>query len=72
MPLVGFEPAIPVLKRSKTFHASDRAATVTGGIIVYKTDFISRFCSYLLIFIMLLRMLLLPTAYNRVFLYKLR
>jgi hypothetical protein len=30
MPLTGFEPTIPVFKRAKTFHALDRAATVTG------------------------------------------
>jgi hypothetical protein len=30
MPLVGFEPTIPVFKRAKTFHALDRAAAVTG------------------------------------------
>jgi ribosomal protein L34 len=30
MPLAGFEPTIPVFKRAKTFHALDRAATVTG------------------------------------------
>jgi hypothetical protein len=30
MPLVGLEPTIPVFKRAKTFHALDRAATVTG------------------------------------------
>jgi hypothetical protein len=30
MPLAGFEPTIPVLKRAKTFHALERAATVTG------------------------------------------
>jgi hypothetical protein len=29
MPLAGFEPTIPVFKRAKTFHALDRAATVT-------------------------------------------
>jgi shikimate 5-dehydrogenase len=32
MPLVGFEPTIPVFKRAKTFHALDRAATVTGAV----------------------------------------
>jgi hypothetical protein len=31
MPLAGFEPTIPVFKRAKTFHALDRAATVTGN-----------------------------------------
>jgi hypothetical protein len=30
MPLVGFEPTIPVFERAKAFHALDRAATVTG------------------------------------------
>jgi hypothetical protein len=30
MPLAGLEPTIPVFKRAKTFHALDRAATVTG------------------------------------------
>jgi uncharacterized lipoprotein YbaY len=28
MPLVGFEPTIPVFQRAKTVHALDRAATV--------------------------------------------
>jgi hypothetical protein len=30
MPWVGFEPTIPTSERSKTVHASDRVATVTG------------------------------------------
>jgi hypothetical protein len=30
MPLMGFEAMIPVFKQAKTFHALDRAATVTG------------------------------------------
>jgi hypothetical protein len=30
MPRVGFEPTIPVFERAKTFHATDRAATVIG------------------------------------------
>jgi hypothetical protein len=30
MRLAGFEPMIQVFKRAKTFHALDRAATVTG------------------------------------------
>jgi hypothetical protein len=30
MPLAGFEHAIPVFGRAKTFHALDRAATVTA------------------------------------------
>jgi hypothetical protein len=35
MPLAAFEPTIPVFKRAKTFHASDRAATVTGEHLDY-------------------------------------
>jgi hypothetical protein len=31
MPGVGFEPTIPVLDRAKAFHASEHAATLTGG-----------------------------------------
>jgi hypothetical protein len=30
MPLVVFEPTIPVFERAKTFHALDRTATVIG------------------------------------------
>jgi hypothetical protein len=30
MPIAGFEPKISVFKRAKTFHALDRAATMTG------------------------------------------
>jgi hypothetical protein len=30
MPLVGFEPTIPVVERAKTVHALDHAATVIG------------------------------------------
>jgi hypothetical protein len=30
MPLVGFEPMIPVLESSKTVHALDYVATVIG------------------------------------------
>jgi hypothetical protein len=30
MHLAGIEPTIPVFLRAKTFHAVDRAATVTG------------------------------------------
>jgi hypothetical protein len=30
MPRVGFEPTMSVFERAKTFHASDRAATVSG------------------------------------------
>jgi hypothetical protein len=33
--LAGFEPTIPVFKRAKTFHALDRAATVTGSFNIY-------------------------------------
>jgi hypothetical protein len=31
MPLVGFEPTIPLFKRAKTVHALDRAVTVIGS-----------------------------------------
>jgi hypothetical protein len=34
MPLVGFEPTIPVFERAEVFHASDPAATVTGEIYI--------------------------------------
>jgi hypothetical protein len=37
MPLAGFEPTIPVFKRANTFHALDRAATVTVPEIWLKT-----------------------------------
>jgi hypothetical protein len=33
MPLVGFEPTIPVFERTKTVHALDRAATVIGDFL---------------------------------------
>jgi hypothetical protein len=32
MPLVGFEPTVPVFERAKTVHVLDRAATVIGEI----------------------------------------
>jgi hypothetical protein len=32
MPCVGFEPTITASERAKTFHALDRAATVTGSV----------------------------------------
>jgi hypothetical protein len=35
MPLAEFEPTIPMFKRAKTFHALDRAATVTGNANIY-------------------------------------
>jgi hypothetical protein len=38
MTLAGFEPTIPVFKRAKTFHALDRAATVTG-VVYYGVRF---------------------------------
>jgi hypothetical protein len=34
VPLVEFEPTIPMFERAKTVHALDRAATVFGAIIV--------------------------------------
>jgi hypothetical protein len=30
MPLVGFEPTIPLFERAKTVHALDRAVIVVG------------------------------------------
>jgi hypothetical protein len=48
MPLAGLEPTIPVFKREKTFHALDRAATVTGRLSYhYAIENIAR--SYLFI-----------------------
>jgi hypothetical protein len=41
MPLAGFEPTIPAFKRAKTFHALDRAATVTGEFGFRKVIFSS-------------------------------
>jgi hypothetical protein len=38
MPQVGFEPTIPAPKRAKTFHASDRVATVVGGVLRGEID----------------------------------
>jgi hypothetical protein len=37
MPLVGFEPTIPVSEEEKTVHVLDRSATVTGfyGLILH-------------------------------------
>jgi hypothetical protein len=35
MPLVGFEPTIPVFKRAKTVHSSHRTATVIGESVIY-------------------------------------
>jgi hypothetical protein len=34
MPQVGFEPTIPVLRRAKTIHALDGAATVMGMSVI--------------------------------------
>jgi hypothetical protein len=34
MPQVGFEPTIPAFERAKTIHSLDRAATVTGTLII--------------------------------------
>jgi hypothetical protein len=39
IPLVGFEPAIPLFKRAKTVHDSDRAATVIGS---FPDDFVPK------------------------------
>jgi hypothetical protein len=35
MPLVGFEPPIPVFERAKTVHALDRAAGVEAHFFIY-------------------------------------
>jgi hypothetical protein len=35
---MGFEPSIPASEQAKTVHASDRSATVTGGLIIYPTN----------------------------------
>jgi hypothetical protein len=43
MPWVGFEPTIPVFQRAKTFHASDRAATVIGQRPLFMSDFNRKF-----------------------------
>jgi hypothetical protein len=43
MPLVGFEPMIPVFERAKTVHALNRAATVIGKMIIYWTEFHSSY-----------------------------
>jgi hypothetical protein len=34
MPLAGFEPTIPVIEQAEAIHALDRAATVTGRLIL--------------------------------------
>jgi hypothetical protein len=36
MPLVGFEPTIPVFERAKIVHALDLAATVIGALLYSK------------------------------------
>jgi hypothetical protein len=41
MPRVGFEPLIPVFERAKTVHALDRAATVTGVLVIISTNLIT-------------------------------
>jgi hypothetical protein len=42
MPRVGFEPAIPVFERAKTFHALGRAATLIGGVDKLMTETVGR------------------------------
>jgi hypothetical protein len=42
MPLVGFEPTIPVFERAKTFHALDCAATVIGTMYANTTKLCRR------------------------------
>jgi hypothetical protein len=38
MPWIGFKPTIPVFERTKTVHALDHAATVTGKVISGKYE----------------------------------
>jgi hypothetical protein len=38
MPWVGFEPTIPAFKWAKTFHASDRTASVIGRVRLVYTN----------------------------------
>jgi hypothetical protein len=40
MSLVGFEPTITVFERTKTFHALDRATTVSGYIPFFLFSFL--------------------------------
>jgi hypothetical protein len=42
MPLVGFEPTIPLSEREKTVHALDRAAIVIDKIVYIVTWKITR------------------------------
>jgi hypothetical protein len=39
MPWVGFEPTMPASDRTKTVHAPDRSATVTGNSVRLPTPF---------------------------------
>jgi hypothetical protein len=43
MPGVGFEPTNPVLQRTKTVHALDRAATVIGYVNITRSKFGDQF-----------------------------
>jgi hypothetical protein len=38
---VGFEPKIPAFERAKTVHALNRAATVTGILLIISVAFLS-------------------------------
>jgi hypothetical protein len=38
MSYVGFEPTIPASERAKTVHALDRAATVTGPLLLLVSE----------------------------------
>jgi hypothetical protein len=42
MPLVGFEPAIPVFERAKTFHALDHTAIGIGLRPYYERKYYER------------------------------
>jgi hypothetical protein len=39
MPLVGFEPTIPVFEKVETVHALDQAATVIGFYLILERLF---------------------------------
>jgi hypothetical protein len=41
MSRVGFEPTTPALELGKKVHALDRAVTVIGDYLLYKTFFVS-------------------------------
>jgi hypothetical protein len=46
MPCVGFELTIPASERTKTVHALDRSATVTGSLEIYRLKYFYIFLSF--------------------------